>query len=195
MNTYSLLRKTHLYVGLAVLTFVVMYFVSGYLMIHPDWFPNHKPMKNTRTESFVYNGPREPAAYSHYVKETLGLRGKSTRQRQLKDGSWEFRYTRPGSVYEALVPPAEDSVRITTQVESPVETMVGFHRLHGYGGGMLYSLWSLLYDLASLSLILFAFTGIYLWYKLTKKRLLGWIFLAVSYGYAAVTLLYLMSAP
>ncbi|MDH3445297.1 MAG: hypothetical protein OEN50_15335, partial [Deltaproteobacteria bacterium] len=76
-----------------------------------------------------------------------------------------------------------------------IDTMVSFHRLRGYGGGVLYSLWSLLYDLASFSLIIFAFTGKYLWYRLTKKKTLGWIFLGISYGYAAVTIFYLLYAP
>jgi hypothetical protein len=85
-------------------------------------------------------------------------------------------------------------VRITTQNENAIETMVGFHRLHGYGGGNVYNVWAFFYDLASLSLILFAFTGIYLCYTLTKRQLLGWNFLGFSYGYAAITILYLMYA-
>jgi hypothetical protein len=195
MNSYTLLRKIHLYAGLVILAFVVMYFVTGYLWIHRNWFPNPEPLKTTRTEMLVYTGPKEPAAYSSYLQETFDLRGKPTQPRRLNDGSWEFRYFRPGTVYEAVVAPAGDSVRIMTREENAADTMVGFHRLHGYGGEKLYSVWALLYDLASFSLIVFAFTGIYLWYRLTKKKLLGWIVLGISYGYAAVTILYLMYAP
>lgn len=195
MTTYTLLRKTHLYAGLAILAFVIMYFLTGYVIIHQNWFPNHDPVKMTRTESLVYNGPRERAAFSNHLKEVFGLRGKSTRQWQRKDGSWEFRYSRPGTVHEALVVPAGDTVRITTREDNGIETMIAFHELHGYGGGKLYSVWAFFHDLASLSLIVFAFTGIYLWYKLTKKKLLGWFFLAISYGYAAATIMYLMYAP
>jgi hypothetical protein len=195
MSTYTLLRKIHLYAGLSILAFVIMYFVTGYSMIHRNWFPQSEPVKTTRTESLVYTGPKEPATYSIYLQETFKLRGQPTRQRQLKDGSWEFRYSRPGTSHEAVVAPAGDSVRITTVEENTIETMVAFHRLRGYGSERLYNIWSLLYDLASFSMILFAVTGIYLWYRLTKKKLLGWIFLAISYGYATITLLYLMYAP
>jgi hypothetical protein len=148
-----------------------------------------------RTEQLSYAGPKEPTAYSKYLQETFGLRGKPAQQRRLKDGSWVFRYSRPGTFHEAVLAPAGDSVRITTRNENAIGTMVDFHRLHGYGSGKLYSVWALLHDLASFSLIVFAFTGIYLWYRLTKKKLLGWILLGISYGYAAATVLYLIYAP
>ena len=70
---------------------------------------------------------------------------------------------------------AGDSVHIFRREEDARTTLVGFHRLHGYGGGWLYDIWVVFYDLASLALILFTLTGIYLWYRLTKHRLLGWI--------------------
>jgi hypothetical protein len=194
MKVYSVFRKIHLYSGLAILAFLTMYFLTGYVMIH-DWFYRPTPGKTTRTEQLFHAGPQEPAAYSNYLQRTFSLRGKVTEQRQLEDGSWRFRYFRPGTLYEAIVAPAGDRVWITTQNENAVDTMIGVHRLHGYGGGNLYNLWAFLYDLASFSLIVFAFTGIYLWYKLTKKRLLGWIVVGISYGYAAVTILYLMYAP
>lgn len=195
MNTYTLLRKIHLYAGLAILTFVIMYFVTGYFMIHHEWFPKPAPAKTTRTERLSYASTQEAAGFSDYLQETFGLRGKPAQQRRLKDGSWVFRYSRPGTFHEAVVVPAGDTVRITTRNENAIDTMVSFHRLHGYGGGTLYSMWTFLHDLAAFSLILFSVTGVYLWYKLTKRRLLGWILLGISYGYAAVTVLYLMYAP
>jgi len=195
MNTYTLLRKIHLYAGLVVMVFVIMYFVTGYPMIHGRWFPMPAIVATTRTEQLLYTGPNEPAAYAKYLQDTFDLRGKLTRQQRLDDGRWVFRYSRPGTTYAAVVAPTGDSVRITTLKENPIETMVTFHRLHGYDGGALYAVWAFLYDLSSFSLILFSVTGIYLWYKLTKKKLLGWIFLAISYGYASATVLYLMYAP
>ena len=195
MNFYIVLRKIHLYAGLAILAFVIMYFVTGYPMIHHDWFPRPEPVTVTRTEALSYNGPADPAAYSKYLQDTFELRGRPTRARRQQDGSWQFRYFRPGTFYEAVVAPSGESVRITTRKENIVETMVGFHKLHGYGFGSIYNVWSVFYDLASFSMIVFAFTGIYLWYRVTKKKLLGWICLAFSYGYAVVTVLYCMHAP
>ena len=49
--------------------------------------------------------------------------------------------------------------------------------------------------LYSASMIVFALSGIYLWYKLTKRRLLGWALLAVSFAFATGAVLYLVHAP
>jgi hypothetical protein len=149
MIAYTLLRKVHLYSGLAILAFVIMYFVTGYPMIHRTWFPNPEALKKTRTEPLRYNGPKNPSAYSDYLQKTFDLRGQVTRQRRQKDGSWEFRYSRPGTAYEAVVAPAGDSVRITTVRDNAVQTLIALHELHGYGGGELYNLWAILLDLAS----------------------------------------------
>ena len=97
MTAYTLLRKVHLYSGLVLLTFVVMYFVTGYPMIHHSWFPDPEPVKSTRTEPLSYAGPMEPEAYSLYLQEAFGLRGKRQPGRRMDDGGWRFRYFRPGS--------------------------------------------------------------------------------------------------
>ena len=57
-----------------------------------------------------------------------------------------------------------------TKEQNARNILVGFHRMHGYGGGWLYNIWLVFYDLASLSLILFAVSGTYLWWRLARRR-------------------------
>ena len=38
---YNVIRRIHLYAGLVVLVFLMMYFASGYVMIHRQWFGGH----------------------------------------------------------------------------------------------------------------------------------------------------------
>jgi len=195
LTMYDIIRKVHLYASMAILAFLVMYFVTGYPIIHHGLLSNPDPRKTTRTEPLRYPGELEPEEYSIYLQEIFDLRGKRQPPSQLKDGSWRFRYFRPGTAYEALVSASGDSVAITETNTSLRQTLVGFHRMHGYGGGWLYDLWSLCYDLASLSSIVFAATGVYMWYKLTRRRLLGWLLLGGSFAYAGATILYLLYAP
>ena len=82
-----------------------------------------------------------------------------------------------------------------TKEQNARNILVGFHRMHGYGGGWLYNIWLVFYDLASLSLILFAVSGTYLWWRLARRRWLGWVLLGVSWGYATITVVYLIYAP
>ena len=73
-----------------------------------------------------------------------------------------------------------------TENENAIDTIVGFHRLHGYGDGKVYDVWVFRYDLAGISLILFAFTGIYL--GTSQKGKATWMIYLQSYrGHYAVS--------
>lgn len=189
---YDTIRRIHLYTGVALLAFVVMYFVTGYVLIHGEWFPGGDPVKETREQSLTPATGASPEEYSELLQRQFGLAGKRQPPVRMKDGAWRFNYARPGIAHEVVVPPAGDRVRITTSRFTTRQTLVGFHRLHGYGGGWVYDLWMVVYDLASASMIVFAVTGIYLWYKLTRRRLLGWTLLAVSFAFTTGTVLYLV---
>ncbi|MEW6750888.1 MAG: PepSY-associated TM helix domain-containing protein [Candidatus Latescibacterota bacterium] len=219
---HDVLRRIHLYTGTAILVFLVMYFVTGYPMIHHRLLPDSDPEKTTRTHALRYRDDRAPqvfsvylretfdlgtpaaalpvsgpvlSEFSAYLQETFDLGGKRQEPARLGDGSWRFRYWRPGTAYEAVVSVRGDSVRITQSRDSLRRTLVGFHRLHRYGDGWLYSLWAFCYDLAGLSLILFAVTGVWMWYRMTRRHLLGWLLLGMSFAYAGATILYLIYAP
>jgi hypothetical protein len=192
---YETIRKIHLYTGLSLLAFVAMYFVTGYVIIHEGWLPAGSLSRSSYRAPLSKGGEKPPEAYAVDLQEQFGLRGKRLPPQRLQDGRWRFRYVRPGVSYEAVVSAAGDSVQVTRSDEPLRRVLIGFHRLHGYGGGWLYDLWAFMYDLASAAMILFALSGIYMWYKLTRKRLLGWVILGLSFSYAAATLLYLVHAP
>ena len=192
---YETIRKIHLYTGLSLLTFVGMYFVTGYVMIHGSWFPTLEIQRTLRLEPLSGAKEMSPEACAVYLQDRFGLRGKRLPPQQLKDGRWRFRYAHPGVAYEATVSSGRDSVQIARSDETFLRLMNSYHRLRGYGGGWLYDLWSLLYDLASLAMILFPISGIYMWYKLTRRRWPGWVLLGLSFSFAAVTVLYLVYAP
>ena len=192
---YTLLRKVHLYTGLSLLTFVVMYFVTGYPIIHEDLMARPDPVHTERVEVLARPPSAPLAAYAEYLQEQLQLPGKRTEAHRLDDGRHRFEIFRPGFFHEVVVDAAGDTARIHSRQEGLRQTLVGFHRMHGYGGGWLYDLWVLFYDLASLSLIAFAASGIYLWWRLSRRKVWGAFCLAVSWGYAAITVAYLICAP
>jgi hypothetical protein len=192
---YRFIRRIHLFTGLSLLVFVIMYFATGFVMVHEDWFPRKEAQKTVRTEPLEYAGDRSPASFSAYLQQRFGLAGKRQPGQQGKDGSWKFNYAGPGFNYEAVVPAVGKEVKITRSDSGTLGMLHGFHRLHGYGGGTFYDVWAFIYDLASASLILFALTGIYMWYTTAQKKLAGWICLALSFGYAAAMVLYLVCSP
>lgn len=192
---YAIIRKIHLYSCLIIGVFLLMYFVTGYPLIHHGLLPEGETRTVTHVYALPQAGQMDAADYSEFLRQTYHLSGQRQKPRRLEDGSWRFRYSRPGMNYEALVSAEGDSVKITESSGSLSLTLGGFHRLHGYGGGWLYDLWSLFYDLASLSLIIFAVTGVYMWYKLMPKKRLGWLLLGGSFVYTLATFLYLIYVP
>ncbi len=192
---YQVIRRIHLYTAFFLLSFVLMYFVTGYVMIHEGLVQDREPQKKTRKLALKYKGAKTPEAYAAHLEQTYGLEGKRQPPQKREDGSWEFEYFRPGTFYQAVISATGDSVRITESQEHLRRTLTGFHRMHGYGSGLVYDIWAVCYDLASLSLILFTLSGIYLWYKLTQRHLLGWLLLVLSFALAAATIGYLLTLP
>lgn len=160
-------------------------------MIHHNIVKNKEQKKITRTEQLNYTGEFDSEGFSKYLQREFNLSGKRYPPQRLKDNRWKFRYFHPGNIYDAIVSAKGDSVEITHQKGYARTIIIGFHRIHGYGGGWLYNIWAFIYDLVCISMILFAVTGIVIWYKNTKRRMLGWVLLTISFCYAAITVLYL----
>ncbi|MFC1614470.1 PepSY-associated TM helix domain-containing protein [Gemmatimonadota bacterium] len=192
----EVMRKIHFYAGLGILTFTVMYFVTGYVMIHHSLIPQKDPVKTSRVEQLNRSGQEISAkAMSEFLQKKFDLQGKRQKPRPLEDGTWRFDYNRPGTNFQAIVSADGGEVRITETKWDARRILIGFHRVHGYGGGWLYDIWALMYDVASAALIVFPVTGVYLWYKTSKNHLTGWLFLAAGLSFTLATIFYLMFAP
>jgi hypothetical protein len=172
-----------------------MYFFTGFVMFHPVLFPSEDPVKTSWSERLEYTGSDDPEAWSDFLQSTFALRGQPGRSRELEDGRVSCVYQRPGVRIEAFVSVDRQTVEITRTEWGFRRLMVGYHRVHGYSGSWLYYLWSLMYDLASAACIVFAVTGILIWYPRRNRDRLGWLFLGTGFGLTLATILYLMYTP
>ena len=136
-----------------------------------------------------------PEAWSSYIQDKFNIHGKRQPVRELKDGSLRINFFHPGYGTEALVAPDRQSVQITTTAGHFRYLMVGFHRTHVYGAGPLYDFWCFLYDLASASCIVFALTGILIWYTARQRDPWGWPCLLSGFGLTLMMCLYFMYMP
>ena len=186
---YKLFRKAHLYFAMALTALVIMYFVSGYVLLHAGFFSSVPAQRSTHTEPLIYDKPIAPAEFASYLQDTYGHRGQMSYQ-QRPDGSWYFRFHNPGTTYESEIPGDGKSIRLTEIRGGKTDTLVALHRLNGYGDSLMYSLWALLLDVVSLSLVVFAASGIYMWYTTSKRRALGWLMLCTSFGLTGATFAY-----
>jgi hypothetical protein len=192
MIMYQLVRRVHLFTGLGLLLFVLMYFFTGYVIIHGKWFGQSESKTSVRTETMEAPPGLSEEGMSIHLQERFDLRGQRGAVNHRPDGSARFTFGRPGTAIEALVAPGGRQVTITERKFDFRGTANGFHRLRGYRGGAFYLGWTVLYDLASAALILFAITGIFLWYKSTARRWPGLLCLAASFGFTASMVIYLL---
>jgi hypothetical protein len=177
-------RKIHLYCGLVILTFLTLYFVSGYIMAHRPWFLPPPPAPTTQTVTLNVDSTLPLLQRAAYVKKELALPGRiQFSQKQPPDGTL-FWVDRPGWMIRVDVYPQNHTVRLITQRAGWIGTLIMLHKIAGYDNEPLFDLYALFCDLAGLSMIVFAFTGVYLWWKSVKNHALGLVCLAASCAYA-----------
>jgi len=187
----------HLYIFLIISTFSTFYALSGAVMLHEDWFPKgtsrstsqerFEPGRDTKTMSNA-----EARILSQRLAAELHLRGRLSKLRRRSKGNWHFVFERPGTIEEVELTPGQEQVKLTIRKKKFAATMNRLHHLRGFEGGGRFFAWGLLVDIVSISLILFAASGIYLWYATKKDHLLGWVILGGSTAYILGSILFLL---
>ncbi len=119
-----------------------------------------------------------PEEYSDYLKERFGYKGRQL-QRQEKNGNWIFQYNFRGENHKVTLTPAQDTLYIRSNLQEMnlVNFAVKLHHMRGFTGGWEYTLWAVFYDLTAVSLVIFAVTGILMWFRLKIRYTSGWWFL------------------
>lgn len=187
----KLWRKIHLVTSMFVIVFTAFFLLSGYMMIRYDLFPEGKPVKYIQTLPLSVQFIKDKDKLGREIKHAYDLRGRMDKPIQLHDGRWHFFFTRPGVTQMAIVSLEHDSIQITRTERLTVSRVVNrIHHLRGYRGGWKYIIWGVLYDTSALSLIVFALTGILMWYSMRKGYRYGWLFAGTGFG---ITLLVILS--
>lgn len=191
---YNVFRKIHLYTGLVILLFLMMYFVSGYIMAHRPWFISPSPPPSRQTVILDTDTATSFEQLAGYVKKRLALPGRIQFPQEQPLDETLFWTVRPGSMIRVDVVPRNHIIRLTTQRVGWIQTLIMLHKIAGYDSEPLFDLFALFSDLAGLSMILFALTGVYLWWKRVKNHALGMAFLVASCAYAIGMMLYFVYA-
>lgn len=138
---YPFLRNVHLYSAFTLLVFVVMYFVSGYIMVHEGWFGRDNEAVGPRSISLdatEISAAPDSETFARWLQERVALRGQAFPGQRQGNGEWIFYIERPGMNYTVVVSRDLASAEISGSKPNLAGTMHGFHRLHGYRGGLLY---------------------------------------------------------
>jgi hypothetical protein len=186
---FKLIRKIHLYTAFVISSFLLMYFLTGAVIVM-DIFPTMNfqilsekmAIKNNQTEAEIINKICKQYDIYGEKSSSASVNGKKT-----------VSFFRPAYRAEIFFMNNEDSVQVKIKEGGFGSVMHDFHQLKGYKGSWPHLIWALLYDLSCIALLIFAFTGVYLWWKLERNKWMGIILLFASTGITAFTIWYILS--
>ncbi|MCK4750700.1 MAG: PepSY-associated TM helix domain-containing protein [Bacteroidales bacterium] len=179
MSTNKMIRKIHLVSSMFILSFLLMYLVTGLFMMNRNLF-EIPPVKENQFKLLVEK-PMEgaPELYGQYLKERLGTKG---RIEYLKDGqeNWLFHFNFPGDIYKVTLTPSQDTLYVQRSQQEQTLFMVlhGIHVLRGFKGGWAYTAWAVMYDMSCVAMLVFAVTGVVMWYRARRRFRYGLYYLA-----------------
>lgn len=192
---YHFIRKIHLYCGLIILIYLMMYFVSGYMMVHRPWFLGPQPPPVTRTAALAPSGDLPTEQLAAQVQQRLRLAGRIQFPQKQPAGMTRFWVNHPGTMTRVDIPAGQNAATVTTQRVGLVGTLIMLHKVSGYDRNLVFDAYALFCDLAGLSMILFALSGVYLWWKRVRNHAWGIVCLTASCAYAIGMMLHLSYAP
>lgn len=182
MKVRKLTKKIHLISSMIIFSFMLMYLITGIVKINHDLFdvpPVEELQYTVPVEKAMEGTARE---YSDYLIERFDLKGRTTFNKDNKD-NWVFHYNFPGDNIQITLSPAQDSLYFH-RWEQEMTFFAVANRMHiqrGFKGGWEYALWAVMYDVSCVAMMVFAITGIMMWYRARKRFRYGWYYLAAGF--------------
>ncbi|HVW86074.1 MAG TPA: hypothetical protein VHB50_15400 [Bryobacteraceae bacterium] len=187
-------RRTHLYLGLLLTPFFLLYAVSGFILNHGEWFQGSGQQTPRWTTVFerAYRLPPisdddDEDVLAERVLRDQGLPGRYRADFD-DDGNLVIdRIKLTGRLRLTYYPKQGRLIGQQERVALP-QLITAAHFRSGYEYPyFLEYLWAAMIDLLVLSSLIWIASGIYLWWKLTRFRFWGWVSLAA--GMASFVLL------
>ena len=185
---YLIVKKIHLYASLSIVTLLIMYLITSFMMIYHDYFKVERQndvITYAVSDKEILDKNWEVFLVEHKIK------GRLVDEKTDPTGNLVRKYEKVGSNQEVTILKTQDSVRIKTTKLNLSGKIIGFHRARGFGGGIQYNIYAFLLDLTGISLILFAITGIIMWLKILKQNKIAWTILVLGFVYVSTIVFYL----
>jgi hypothetical protein len=184
-------RRTHLYLGLFLMPWLLMYGVSSFIIIHQSWFG----ADNERERELLYE-----KEYHRPVNTEGDL--KQTAQEILKDCNLEGAFWVDKSKADTLhidrfsfrdsisltYSLREQKLKVERQRMKLPQVVVRMHFRGGYRQPVFWDkCWGMLVDIACIGIIIWIASGLVMWWRLPGLR--GWGAIAVGGGFLCFLLL------
>jgi hypothetical protein len=185
----KVLRRTHMYLGLFFMPWMLMYAVSTIAMNHRQFFLEKYGGEMVRWEkeqeqSYPGSFPSdvEARAAGGQILAHLKLEGGAFSARKDPDGrSITILRDDPVVPRRVTYTPADQKLVVEKQVFRMPAFLERMHRRRGFQSEFfLTDAWGLTVDLAITAMILWVLTGLWMWWELKTTRALGALFLAIG---------------
>ncbi len=193
IGIYRIIRKIHLFSAFTI-GFMMLYFITGFLFTRHDLF--HSQEEKIIPKEYQLSLPEGISVeeLSAYIQEKFDVKGHRDKIQNNNKGEIIIPYRRPGMRYQAIISSDRKNIIINSTVTNLRSKIVILHRLNGYGGGFIYDFYTLMIDLTAISIIVFAFTGLYLGLFNGKQLIPKLLFLALGTGYTLLVIISFMNS-
>jgi len=189
---YRSVRTIHLYFGLFISPFVLIFSISALVLNHTDFINRSNPIKNlpdikTRIDKIPYDTTDLQTAKG--IIKKLGIKGEIDYVSQ-NENQISFPVILPGLTTKIKINKQTKEVLITKKEEGSLRATNFLHKMPGphnvklRGNSLFMQNWKIVADLVVYMLLFLSASGIFLWYFLKAERKLGWaaiIFGAISF--------------
>lgn len=184
-----ILHWVHLYTGLFLLPCMLVYGASAFCLNHNQWLIeklNVTPpyWETIRRVDFVPDAtfPHEPEQQARAILEMLGLDGAHNIVGKPNDNQMVINRICGTGNYRITWQPPRSAVVVEKQKSFSFYRLI--HFLHFRGGYIqpyfVNITWAVIVDAVAVSMWLWVFSGVYLWWRRSRKLLLGWACLIVG---------------
>ena len=186
---YRRTRSLHLYVGLFLSPFVLVYAVSAVLLNHAylPWGGSAAPLARVEPVVVAVHDSEDGLAMARQVRDQLGIRGEIGYVSR-KQGSQQLNFPieTPGSVTRVRVDLVTGTATAERKDTGVWDASIYLHKTPGphnvkfRGNWVFMRLWGWVADATVYLLLFLSATGIYLWTVLKAQRRTGLVFLGAG---------------
>lgn len=184
----SVIRQIHLYLGLFLAPWMLIYALSTMAMNHREYFKQHyggtmvkwqTEKEQTLTPHFKPDASAQEMAASilQSVNDYGNFNANLTRDRQ----KLTINRSDPVTPRRFTYTPADGKLVIEKQEFRSAPFLEGLHRRRGFQSSfMLDKLWGASVDLVIISMVLWVLSGVWMWWSLKPTRRLGMVMAGVG---------------
>ncbi|MEP7110810.1 MAG: PepSY-associated TM helix domain-containing protein [Ferruginibacter sp.] len=195
---YPFIRKLHLYFGLFISPFVLIFSFSMLAINHEGWLNRFSPVTRlpelrTKLDKILYDS--SDLATAKAICRKLGIEGEVDFISKGEDYI-SFPVNKPGLKTWIKINTLTDSALITHEQQGSMRAMSYLHKMPGphnekiRGNTIFMAVWRVMADLVVYVLLFLSVSGIFLWYFLKIERNLG--LFGLTLGVVFFTTLFLL---